>query len=405
MNQTTQSKSNTDDPDKENLSAKPQPAQSDILSEERAGLKAKVDVSRETHEELEKSRITGFFEGIFGKNRVSKFLAGVTGFIASKLGLGKKEIPWKEFEKKIDSERSSAEGGPLDIEKYIVAHRALGYGRHKQNSLSAILSAIDGGEDQLEIDLRRGTDGKIYLSHDPIENEKNPSGKLTAVREALEAAASNKEQDVAFFLDVKEKGIMEEVDNMIAEIDAKNSGREGYIPLAKRNIVMSFDPEILKNAHEKNSDRPLMFSYFPVAKLQTASEAKSQGNIFGILKRRDLKKICGSIDSLTGGHLEKDFEGFSVKVGGKKMSDDKEENKSAIHIESELPDEKILKMIRESNGYICVPFTLVTPDIIKHAHESRVKVAVWGAEGIEIQQAIVNQVDLIISDKPDVIKS
>ncbi|MBD3360721.1 hypothetical protein GF366_02885 [Candidatus Peregrinibacteria bacterium] len=379
--------------------------QKDIMREEREGLRKRINVGKETKEKLEESKIKNFFESVLGKGRISRFLSGVTGWFADKLGIGKKEISWEEFTKEIEKQDKKTKNEPLNLEKFIVSHRALGYGRHKENSDKAIEASLKRGEDQIEIDLRKGADGEIYLVHDSIKNEKKPEKKYTTLKEALKIFAGHKNQDVVIFFDVKEPGIVGILDEMIENIDNENKNRKHYIPLSERHFLMSFNPEILKRALEKNKKRPLMFSYLPTAKLQTEKEAEKEGNIFDLFTKKHVRKICKKIDSYTGMNLTKDLENLSIKINGKNMEGSNPEDENVLHIDSELPGKDILSMIRKTNGYICIPFTLATPEIIEKAHAEGVKVAVWDAEGIEIQRAIAQGVDLIISDRPDVMKS
>jgi glycerophosphoryl diester phosphodiesterase len=339
-------------------------------------------------------RVERFFTGIFGKSFVTSFLTKLTSpFLGRFIG---KEIPMEEFEEKFALAEKDSDGMPIDIEEFIISHRALGYGREKENSPEAVKAAIDGGEKQIEIDLRLGDNGEVYVVHDSIKGEDTPSEKHTSLKDMLEIFASHKNQDVAIYFDIKEVGVLDKLDAAIASIDGPaNTGREGYNPIGKRHFVSSFNEELLARAHESNPDRPLIFNYIPTARLKGADK------LVASMGHKKVGKTCRKIDKLYGTALERDLGTTIVQVDGEAIKGHPEGAKNRLNLYAELPPKKILSKV----AYIGVPLALATKTLVANAHNAGVKVGVWGAEDSEIQYALgVLGVDMIISDNPDLNK-
>jgi len=356
-----------------------------------AGAQAEIAVSDELEEQVDKK---GFFAGIFGEDsKITMFFSA----IAAKFGIGNdEEIEFKEFQEKIGAE---------DLETFVVSHRALGYGRHQDNSKEAIESALNGGEEQLEIDLRMGDDGEIYLSHDTIDGIEDPSSKFLPLKDALTIFAKHANQEVVIFLDIKDPRVLDRMDQDIQAIDKENSINGEYIPIAERHFVMGFNHEVIAKAHEKSPNRPLMFNYIPTVRLKDSVEE------FKDYDRGAIEDICGTVDRWAGTHLAEDLKTTTVFMHGREMKPSGEAPKveNVIHIAEDLPDIKIgnpPQDILDVVKYVCIPATLATKSLVNKLRARGVKVAVWGAEGAHIQKAIASiKADLVISDRPDVIEN
>ncbi|MBT4916841.1 hypothetical protein HN709_01245 [Candidatus Peregrinibacteria bacterium] len=354
------------------------------------GAQARIEVKDELEEKLDKK---GFFARIFGEgSKVTMFFTA----IADKLGIGKKEdIEFKKFQEEIGEE---------DIETFIVSHRALGYGRHKENSKEAIEAALDGGEQQLEIDLRVGDDGEIYITHDTIDGIEDPAEKFLPLEDALDVFAQHPSQDIAIFFDVKDPRVLDALDQVIAKKDLEYAGNTNYKPIAEKHFVMGFNHEVIAKAHEKNPRRPLMFNYIPTALLKDSVAE------FDKYDRDDIESICSTVDSFAGTHLEDDLKTTTINLHGRELRPPGETPKieNIIHVVEELPNieignppQDILDVVK----YVCIPAPLATKALVNKIRARGVKVAVWGAEGKHIQKAIGSvKADLVISDKPDVIE-
>jgi glycerophosphoryl diester phosphodiesterase len=361
------------------------------------GLREGDDASREALskeiEALREAPVERFWTGLLGEGFITTFLSKITSpFLGGFLG---KEIPMEEFEKKLALAEKDAEGQPVNIEDFVISHRALGYGKAQANSIEAATSAINGGEKQIEIDLRLGDDGEIYVEHDPIKGIKNPGKKFPKLTDMMALFANHERQDVAIYFDIKEVGVLDKLDAAIASVDGQNQERPGYEPIAKRHFVSSFNDEVLAKAKEQNPERPLIFNYIPTARLKGADKLVAN------MGHKKIGKICKTIDKTYGTSLVQDLGTTIVKVDGEPIKDHPENAANKLNLFAELPPPEILKNVT----YIGVPLQLATKNLVANAHKAGVKVGVWGAKESDVEYAIgVLQVDMIISDNPDLKK-
>jgi len=369
---------------------------SGVIVDELVGLQKRISkMPSALKEMLSPGKVKGFFERIFGKeNKISSFLSLITTSLAEKFEfLNKTKMPWSDFENQLKIAAEKAAKLPFDLKEFIVSHRALGYGRYKENSKDAIMAAIRGGEKQIEIDLRRGVDGKIYLHHDSMAQIKNPEKHFTELSEVLRVFAEDENQDVVIFFDIKEQGIIEELDAMIEVTDKKYKNRHEYVPIANKHFVASFNFGTLKTARKSRKERPLIFFYIPVYTLKGFAEFIKK------LGQKKMVEICKVIDRFSGGHLAKDLEKTCVMVDDEKISETNENGDTSLGIFTALPPDEIIKMVE----YLCVPAILASKELVKKIHEKGVNVAVWGVSERRIQSAIVEiGADLVITDKPDI---
>ena len=355
------------------------------------GLQAKLDVKKETREDLQENMVGNFFEGIFGKGKISLFLT----YTLSKIGLGPSDMDWDDFKEDINTGKEKAGETPVNLKEFIVAHRSLGYGRGlKENSLGAIESCLTHGEEQLEFDVRRGKDGELYLSHDSITDvDPEDLGEYTTLRDGLELIAQYPKADV--FLDLKDSDLIGDIDTMIDEIDEEKSKTiEGYSSIAKRHFVMGWEPSLVTRSKERRSERPVMFSYLPSGGLDGLDETMSSMGTFG------MGMVAGVIDLFTGSNFKEELNKTNMVINGKSVSGTNKEGENNLHVYKGLPPQEILDKIE----YIVIPASLATPALIEQAHAAKnedgeqIKVALYGVRGIEVQQVIANGADLIITD-------
>lgn len=352
-------------------------------------------IPKSLKEALSSGLVKAFFEKILGKeNKISSFLSALTISLAEKFSfLNKVKIPWKDFYDTLNAATEKVTKLPLNLQEFIVAHRALGYGRHHSNSKEAIISAIRGGEKQIEIDLRRGIDNKIYLSHDPINEIKHPHKYFIELSDAVKILAEDENQDIVIIFDIKEEGTVEELDTTLEKIDKQFSQRKDYVPMAKRHFVAAFNFRILKNARELRKDRPLIFLYIPLSIL------KGLGKLIEILGQSRIIEICKIIDKFSGEHLAYDTQKTCIMVNNKEIKGTNKNGDTSLGIFTTLPPNEILKTVE----YVCIPAILASIKLIKKLHKKKVKVAVWGVTGSNIQTSIIELgADLVISDTPDI---
>lgn len=364
-----------------------------VIADELAGLQDRVEITEQTKEQLKLKKNRTLIEWIFGENNaVSTFIGGITSWLAKATGWGNKEVPWDKFQEELAKQGKSAEGKPFKLEEFVVAHRSLGYGRHKENSLEAIEAAVAGGEKQIEIDLRLGNDGQVYLAHDPLSADSDLA-KLTKLDDVL--AFLSKHPDVVMFFDIKEKAALDVLDERIALYDRRFPDSK----LKDRHFVMAFDDELAIKASEKHPGRPVIFAYVPTVRLE------GMDDVFKKMKNQEFEAVCQQIDQLTGGSvkLSGNFKETSLRLYGEKVEGGNHTNyKNVLNIYQELPPDSILDKIT----HISIPAILATPQLVQKAHDKGIKVMIFGVEGKALQQAIVDlKPDLVVSDHSDIIKS
>lgn len=352
-------------------------------------------ITEETEEALEDDRnLRDVLYTLVGSTFVASLLVKITKMFSG-------DFDPDDVRKRFNETAEEIAKKKINIEDYIVAHRSLGYGRNRPNSREAIISALQGGEQQLEVDIR-AHNGKLYLSHDPISKRKDKD-KMVPLEEALDLFARYGKKDAngswpTIFLDIKEKGLVKKVDSLIAKVDKKQLGP----PISNRNIVNSFDLGILKEANESNSRRPLIYYYIPTKKITGLSTLLSVVGFGGA------KKLLSSIDSAAGTTFSHSLNNVELTNNGKSLGKSPKGADRSFNLWDELPPKNILDMVANTNGYICVPPQLLTKSLIKAAHNRKppVKVAVWGAENDKIKKMINEyKVDLVISDTPDIVKN
>lgn len=394
----------SDQPDEgEELDLSPGKGARDILKEEMEGahknlgkeVKKKKEeiISERTKEELDEYKgIRGFFEGIFGKTVLASFFIGVTSFISGEKG----EFDPEVFKEEIDKQAAKAAGKDFDIEEYVVSHRSLGYGGSKENSKEALAETLTKGEKQIELDLRLGDDGQIYIVHDSIKGEKDLKGFMT-LAEALSIIGSAQNQECVVTFDIKNQGILDKLDKAIDETDNQNRNNPNYRPISERHMVASFDKTILKEAFKRK--RPLMFFYYPTCKYAGIQKVL---NFIGVSGTRS---VVDKIDFFTGQKAGKELEETDIKIEGKSLSDNKTKKEKSFEIWSELPSPDILRLIKSSDGYLVVPGSLATKELIDKAHGEGVKIALLQDGPEEVKEAIYSlEADLVISNTPDIVQ-
>lgn len=360
-----------------------------VLKDEKIGaskaLKTREKKTKETiiqkraqKERMEMKEIRDFWQEIFGKGALANFFISLNAFLAGEDGTFDAEA----FDKEISARAKELSKQGFNMDEFVVSHRALGYGRHRENSAEGLEAALSSGEKQIEIDIRKGPDGKLYLSHDPIK--KADTKKLLSIDRALEIFAESRNQNVAIFFDVKEPGVMKLLDAAIASVDQVNQGRPDYRLLRDRHFILSFDRNVIREAKRSNSSRPLIYYYFPTARFGIMS------GLVSLIGRRKVRSMLGKADA----------------IGGTRTSDSLKKTATGKRFDTRviwhnLPDRKTLSAIRNSNGYLCIPAPLATKALIRKIKEKGIKVAVWGANDSRIKKMITNLgVDLVITDTP-----
>ncbi len=344
-------------------------------------------LKKELGNEKEKKQRESFFKmllkpfGLFGLI-TGKLVSPLTNLLADK-----KEIPEEEFTKVLE-ESTKKTKEELNISESVFAHQI--------NTPEEINEQINAGERQIEIDLRLGKDGEIYVVHDTIANEEDPSSKFPKLADVLHTFANHDVQDVSIYFDIKDVGVLDKLDLALAEFDASPpQGKEGYIPLGERHFIGSFNHEILAKAKERDPHRPTILTYIP------AAELKSVSALMKLIGHQKLGNVAKEIDKIAGTALEKEMGNLQIHIDGKTVEGHTEGAQNIVNVFHLLPPEDILKNV----DIIAIPSPLATQKLIDRAHEKGVKVGLWGGSAKDIQHALALGADIVISDTPEYLRT
>jgi glycerophosphoryl diester phosphodiesterase len=111
----------------------------------------------------------------------------------------------------------------------VVAHRGAS-SVAPENTLEAFEKAIELGADMVEFDVRRGGDGRLVISHDPL-----PAPDVPTLDQVVELCAGR----IALDVELKEAGLENEVLQVVASADV---------------VVTSFLPEVVTAAKRLRPD-------------------------------------------------------------------------------------------------------------------------------------------------------
>lgn len=162
--------------------------------------------------------------------------------------------------------------GPRPV---LVGHRGCGDGTvngHQENTLESFLAAVDAGIDWVEVDVRRTSDDRLVVAHNPADSDGVFYADITA-REAAEKGALRLEE----LLEALPSAVGVDFDVKTAMEDATRSrdettmGRLATVAVREAHrrelLITSFDPGALDIARRLGPGVPrglLTWVYFPI---------------------------------------------------------------------------------------------------------------------------------------------
>ncbi len=278
-----------------------------------------------------------------------------------------------------------------------------GFVGHRKNSLEDIERLFKKGHYEVEFDVRSGPSGEFYLHHDPLEDhdflEKKPS--LTKLSEVFDLLRQYPQARP--FLEVK--GDMNEA-RLLVEVFRKEKALSGASFL-DRFSFLSFNPYVLAFLQKELSEmkesihlNPLLFCYFPLKGDLTMHRVFSDFSKDELVESLDMFGRPNLADQIESVHLSRfkglDFENENDSLGGMEQ----------LCMYDVLPPENILEKVKQSNGYLAVPWFLVREwsGFFEAARQKGVQVAVFGFEYFrdyeeETNRAIAMGANLAIGDR------
>ena len=281
-----------------------------------------------------------------------------------------------------------------------------GFVSHRENKKSSIEERLKQGETEIEFDIRRSPFGGLYLRHDAIDL----SGSYDEERlgfDRLEDVLPLFAQypQAKLFVDIK--GGVSTAKDIVAclqDFDEKNESH-----LLARSTFISFNPyslEQVRKAQEgKEHPSPFIFNYFPIKgnkahadMLQSYRQGDSldMSRILSVAGKENLANQMGNV-----AFFEEATHDFDDLDNAPRKANDH------LNLYQDFPPPNILDLVRESDGYLGVPWMMVRywSDFFVEAQEKGVKIAVFGFENFaspqkEERMAIAMGANLIITDHP-----
>lgn len=261
------------------------------------------------------------------------------------------------------------------------AHRG-GRGLMPENTIPAMLDAIDRGVNTLELDLQISKDRKVLVSHDPYFNEKittTPEGGFLTKEEAGKrllysmAYDSIAKYDVGLKtnLDFARKKNMEACKPLLTElIQATEQSAK------KKSRVIHYNMEIKSTVKGENVNHPPVKEYVDLVMSIVAEN--------GIMDRTTIQSF--DVRALRILNKKYPLVGTSYLVNYK-------EKRSV---------EELLDRLGFAPSIYSPDHRHVTSELIAYCHAKKIKVIPWTVNDIETLQRMIDlKVDGVISDYPD----
>lgn len=269
----------------------------------------------------------------------------------------------------------------------LLSHRVRGFSE-TENSHNGFSLACKSAVPYLEIDVRVCADGKFIVHHDPVFKCRNglkhkiflytledisalryPDGeRLLSLRDALEYFSARNHELQKLCIDIKDYGYEEEILQLVREYS-----------LEENIIFVSWIPQTLTILSEAGSSSPLILSHFSILRLGKA------GRVFS----RVIQDISWRFSHL-------------VLMGRNRIKDGV--INSAIGFQhslicAELP-EKILQVIKESRGGLCIHHSLVNKHLLEYCDKSDLRLWIYTVNDVTEFKKFTDMpgIDVIFSD-------
>jgi glycerophosphoryl diester phosphodiesterase len=268
----------------------------------------------------------------------------------------------------------------------LVSHRIRGFG-DCENSIQALINALDAGVRRLEIDIRITKDNNFVVFHDPFF--KNSNGKFLNIHDFsvaelanysstseiptlehfLEVFVNQAPEETKLYIDIKSAGFEEQLVNTVKKYN-----------LMKRIVWVSWIPTTLIKIYSlspkcnKLCYTHITFARFPPAYFITK-------NIVKIGRLDFLKKFLSYFLPDISKKIEVNRLFFDDK--GKPANVLHDGNTAGCNYKHFVPDmitEQIKDLLIETQGMICIPTWCVNKNIVKRYHDIGIKVAVYSVK-------------------------
>lgn len=254
-----------------------------------------------------------------------------------------------------------------------------------ENTVPAMLKALELGVTTLEMDTHISKDGKVLLSHDPYfnhEHELLPNGQ--------EIPASEAKSHILYQLHY-------------ADIKKYDVGSKYHSKFPEQQLQQAYKPllaEVIDSAQAYLAAHNLPQVYYNIeTKSKPAGDGKYHpapeefvDKLMAVIEEKDIQEytIIQSFDVRTLQVLHQKYPGV----------------KTALLIENMAGLDKNMETLGFTPTIYSPYYKLVTPKLIAQAHEKGMKVVPWTVNKLsEMQELKAMGVDGIISDYPNLFKA
>ncbi|WP_046312447.1 glycerophosphodiester phosphodiesterase [Pontibacter korlensis] len=250
-----------------------------------------------------------------------------------------------------------------------------------ENTVPAMLKALDSGVTTLEMDAHISQDGQVLLSHDPFinpEHELLPSG--------AEIPAADAKKYVLYQMPY-------------SQIRTFDVGSKYYSKFPEQQLMKAYKPllsEVIDSAQAYIKEKGLAQVFYNI---ETKSKPSGDG-IYHPAPEEFIDKLVAVIDEkgIRPYVIIQSFDPRTLKVLHQKHPD----IKTALLVENLKGLEKNLEQLGFTPTIYSPYFKLVTPSLIKATHEQGMKLVPWTVNDLkEMQRLKQLGVDGIISDYPN----
>ncbi|MBC5991488.1 glycerophosphodiester phosphodiesterase family protein [Pontibacter cellulosilyticus] len=257
-------------------------------------------------------------------------------------------------------------------------------GLFPENTIPAMLKALELGVTTLEMDTHISKDGKVFLSHDPYfnrEHELLPAGK--------EIPATQAKQHILYQLDY-------------SDIKKYDVGSKFYKKFPEQQLQKAHKPllaEIFDTVQANIKARQLAQVFYNI-------ETKSKPSGDGIYHPAPEEFVDKLMAVILGKGVERyviiqSFDVRTLKVVKQKYP----EIKTSLLVENRYGLKKNLDLLGFTPDIYSPYYKLVTPGLVKKAHNLNMKVIPWTINTLqEIKDLKAIGVDGVITDYPNLFK-
>lgn len=294
----------------------------------------------------------------------------------------------------------------------LISHRLRNFDLNDATEIG-LRNAISKGVKFIEVDLRITKDNELVINHDPhliehfstnkfiyqltlielkkINFNKNSCQSILTFDRLIEIFSEISSETI-LCLDIKEFGLEEKI---ISKLEKFN--------LNSRIVIISWLPQVLFKINKLNPALTLCFSYIPIHNFYKFHLFKM---IFDKLKLTNkLGRISSFIKIKKFQHYNYTTLFFDDYNQINLLNNEMQKGFDSEHLVSDFLQNDLLKILQQTNGWICVPYKLIDENFVIKYKNLGIKVCVFTIKKKKTLQFILQKIkpDFILTDNPKLI--